>query len=136
MKGFLFEKQSRAFRPLTAGEADQVYGDSFRKDGTAVRGIGNNVTLTFDEMDFGQAAEAKLILRGRTPLNVNAVTVRMTGEDGTNVTEIANFTGNGGEEQSFPVRVPGGVCTVSFVFLPGSCFDFEGFRFENMDRNG
>jgi hypothetical protein len=30
----------------------------------------------------------------------------------------------------FPVRTPGGLCSVTFVFLPGSAFDFEAFRFE------
>ena len=33
-------------------------------------------------------------------------------------------------EQTFSVRVLPGECTVSFVFLPGSRFDFYGFQFE------
>ncbi|MBR0513852.1 MAG: DUF4982 domain-containing protein [Clostridia bacterium] len=133
MKGFVFEKQSRAFLPLSAGEADQVYGDSFRKDGSSVCEIGNNVTLTFNGMDFGKTRKNRLEIKGKTPLNVNAITVRITGEAGNGVTEIADFSGNGGSVQSFDIQVPGGMCSVSFVFLPGSQFDFDGFRFKKLD---
>jgi len=28
------------------------------------------------------------------------------------------------------VHTPGGLCSVTFVFLPGSAFNFEAFRFE------
>ena len=133
LKGFVFERQSRAFLAHAAGEADRIYGDSFCPDGDAVREIGNNVTLTFDEMDFGDSEEVRLLIRGRTPLSINAVTVRITGEDGSAVDAVANFAGDGGPEQTFIIRVPGGKCTVSFVFLPGSSFDFEGFEFKKLD---
>ena len=135
MKGFIFEKQSRAFSLIAAGEADQIYGDSFTRDGGNVRDIGNNVSLTFNDMDFGPEKEAVIEIHGNTALSVNAVTIRMTGRDGQTLTEIADFTGQGGSVQSFPVHVPGGLCSVSFVFLPGSQFDFYGFRFQKLDRN-
>ena len=135
MKGFAFEKQSRAFLPIYAGEADQIYGDSFRSEGMTVREIGNNVTLTYEDMDFGTEHEAMLEIRGSTPFPVNTITVRMTGEEGETITEIADFRGPDGMSQSFRIRVPGGRCKVSFVFLPGSRFDFEGFRFKKLDMN-
>ena len=86
-------------------------------------------------MDFGPEKEAVIEIHGNTALSVNAVTIRMTGRDGQTLTEIADFTGQGGSVQSFPVHVPGGLCSVSFVFLPGSQFDFYGFRFQKLDRN-
>ena len=133
LKGFVFEKQSRAFIPHEAGSADRIYGDTFLKDGNTVRNIGNNVTLTFDEMDFGKAQYADIQIRGNTPLAVNTITIRMTGENGLQINEIADFVRNGSTEQTFRIRVPGGLCTVSFLFLPGSNFDFEGFTFKNLD---
>ena len=133
MKGFVFEKQSRAFIQQAAGSADRIYGDTFRRDGSAVREIGNNVTLSFDAMDFDDACKAMLKIHGSTPLNVNAITVRMTGENGKAVNEIADFAGEGGNEQEFLVNVPGGMCNVSFVFLPGCRFDFEWFSFKKLD---
>ena len=129
MKGFRFEKQSRAFAPLAAGEADTVYGDSFRREGGSVKGIGNNVSLCFEEMDFGGTRECGLTIRGKTPLQVNTITVRVRNENGDETAEALDFT-SGRDEQSFRISVPGGRCTVTFVFLPGSSFDFDMFRFE------
>jgi beta-galactosidase len=134
MKGFRFERQSRAFLRLDAGEADAVWGDSFRRDGKTIRDIGNNVSLQFDEMDFGDTTECGLTIRGRTDLAVNTVTIRIRNEAGEETTEAADFLGAGGEEQTFRVHTPGGLCSVTFVFLPGSAFDFESFRFQECIR--
>lgn len=133
LKGFQFEKQSRATAWLTAGEADSVYGDSFERRGTAVVNIGNNVSLAYKEMDFGEEQDWILTIRGRTELTVNAITVRFRNAEGETETAVADFLGAGGEEQSFRLRVPRGMCEVTFVFLPGSRFDFESFRFQPGD---
>ena len=129
LKGFRFEKQSRAFAEHAAGEADEIYGDSFQRDGGAVRGIGNNVSLVFHEMDFGGHKESRLIIRGKTDLKINTITVRLRNTQGELYNEVVDFRGEGENEQAFSIRVPGGICTVTFVFLPGSHFDFEAFRF-------
>ena len=129
MKGFSFERQERAFAMLAAGDADAVYGDSFTRSGSTVKDIGNNVSFTFDGMNFGDSRNCMLIIRGRTSLTINSITVRIRDSKGNSINEVADFMGAGGEEQRFPVRVPGGLCSVTFVFLPGSCFDFESFRF-------
>lgn len=128
MKGFRFERQSRAFAPLAAGGADLVYGDSFRKEGGSVKDIGNNVSLCFEDMDFGGIRECSLTIRGKTPLQVNTITVRVRNEEGEETAEAVDFAA-GREEQTFRIPVPGGRCTVTFVFLPGSAFDFDMFRF-------
>ncbi len=128
-KGFRFETQSRAFIPQRAGEADSVYGDSFRPEDGAVLGIGNNVSLIWENMDFGPLREADLEIDGRTPLEINAVTLRMENGTGESVTEVVRFRGTERGSQTFRVPVPGGNTRVSFVFLPGSQFDFHGFRF-------
>jgi len=114
---------------LAAGDADAIYGDSFTRSGGAVRSIGNNVSLVFERMDFGDVTRAAVRITGATPLAKNPITIRIQSADGGEVTEIAEFAG-GSAQQRFALRVPGGPCTVTFVFLPGSQFDFEGFRFE------
>ena len=130
LKGFSFTRQSRAFMPLCAAQADAIYGDSFTRTGNSITGIGNNVSLVFERMDFGSCKRATLILDGTTPLQKNPITVHIAGEHGEQETQIAEYLGQGGAQQRFLLNVPGGVCTVTFVFLPGSQFDFDGFRFE------
>ena len=129
MKGFYFERQQRAWLRHEAASADRIYGDCYEKAGTAVTGIGNNVTMTWEEMDFGGEKDVLLEIDGRTPLPKNTVTVRIRNEEGTEITGIADFEGQGENIRRFPVRVPAGNCSVSLVFLPGSCFDLYGFRF-------
>lgn len=128
LKGFSFTRQSRAFLPLTAGEADAVYGDSFRMDGTAVRDIGNNVTLRFDRMDFGDCRHTALILRGATAIPQHPITLRLRNDAGGETVSVLTYAG-GAAEQRFSVETPGGACTAEFVFLPGSQFDFEALQF-------
>ncbi len=130
LKGFSFEKQSRAFRTCRASGADQIYGDSFIREEDAVRQIGNNVTLTFANMDFGDGGTLRLSVTGATDLKENAIHVRVTAPDGRQETTLCLFARSETvRERIFSVRVPGGRCQVSFVFLPGSRFDFYTFRF-------
>ena len=129
LKGFSFEKQQNAWILHHAAGADTVYGDYYTRSGSAVTGIGNNVTLAWTDMDFGEAGEHELEIRGRTTRAVNTISLRIKNRQGEETTTAAEFCGNGGESQRFRVAVPAGNCTVSFVFLPGSSFDFSSFRF-------
>ena len=134
MKGFVFEKQSSAWLKHEAGSADTLYGDSFRKENGRVLDIGNNVSLIWNAMDFGEKKEVLLELEGMTPLPVNTVSVRIRNNEGKEAVSVFNFEREHGKTQRSAVSVPGGLCTVTFVFLPGSQFDFYGFRFLPMDR--
>ena len=129
LKGFSFTKQSRAWLPQKALEADAVYGDSFTRAAEGVLGIGNNVSLVYDNMDFGDASHAVLTIDGATPLEENHITVRFQNAEGETLTTLAQFKGTARGEQSFNVEVLPGVCMVTFVFLPGCQFDFYGFCF-------
>ena len=128
-RGFRFERQERAYSWQNAGDADEIYGDSFVKDGTAVLNIGNNVSLVWNGLDFGDASEVYLTLEGRTPMDVCAVSVRLENEKGAAAAEMIRFLGGAGEKQTFSVTVPEGRNRVSLVFLPGSRFDLFGFGF-------
>lgn len=130
VKGFSFTRQSRAWVQQSALKADAVYGDSFTRTEEGVLGIGNNVSLIYEGMDFGEETHARLILDAATALEENPVTIHFEREDGREITSLAQFRGTGRGEQTFEVEVLPGLCKVSFVFLPGSQFDFYGFRFE------
>ena len=135
LKGFSFARQSRALRDNRAMDADQLYGDSFVKEADAVKKIGNNVTLRFENMAFDGSGEMLLILDGETPLPVNQISLRVTGENGETATSACGFVQGGRGEQAFRVPVLQGLCTVDFVFLPGSNFDFYGFRFSPLPKD-
>ncbi len=132
LKGFVFTRQSRAWKPLSALEADVVYGDSFRRTEEGILDIGNNVSLVFGRMDFEEAHRARLTIDGATPLPETLVTIRFHGANGAEQTELAQFAGTSRGRQTFEVPVLPGECEVAFVFLPGSRFDFYEFQFEKM----
>ena len=74
---------------------------------------------------------------GRTLLPVNTVHIRIRNEQGKEITTAAEYRGGAEGTQCFRAEVPEGNCTVSFVFLPGSSFDFHTYRFyrENWTDN-
>lgn len=130
LKGFTFTRQSRAWLPQRALDADSIYGDSFTRGEEAILGIGNNVSLIYEDMDFGTATQATLLIDGQTPLECNSITVRFANRDGEQMTALAQFAGTSRGTQRFVLPVLPGVCAVTFVFLPGCQFDFYGFTFQ------
>ena len=134
LKGFSFTRQSRAWLRQGALEADAVYGDSFTRTREGIVDIGNNVTLVYGGMDFGEETRASLTIDGATPLTVQPVTIRFRASDGQELTAMAPFRGDGEPQQRFEIDVLPGLCEVSFVFLPGSRFDFRAFRFERPEH--
>ena len=63
----------------------------------------------------------------------STVSVRVKNREGSETTSAFDFTSAGDGVQSAVIRVPGGLCSVAFVFLPGSRFDFESFRFRRKE---
>lgn len=132
IKGFYFARQQKGYAYLTAAEADRIYGDSFYLEGKRVLGIGNNVTLEYGEMDFGDAGTAGITIWGNTPLQANEIHITFTPytQDGDSVTQerIIRFDGEASEQTFSEVHFTG-KGKIAFLFLPGSNFDFEAFQF-------
>ena len=127
LKGFSFTQ--KAWLKLQASEADAVYGDSYTVMPSTVEQIGNNVSLEFHEMDFGQEGAASLTIRGRCADRSNTIHVRFLDGCGES-RQILEFARCGDwQERTFPLAPVRGMCRVTFVFLPGSRFDFDWFRF-------
>lgn len=132
IKGFFFSRQEKAWRTLSALSADSIYGDHFLRTGEGVEQIGNNVSLVFAGMDFGDKEAGKLTICGRAPKGSNTIHVRFfDGEkERRQIVEFAESTS--WQEKSFEIEPVKGAYEVSFVFLPGSCFDFSWFRFSKI----
>jgi beta-galactosidase len=129
IKGFSFTRLEKAWQVLRAAEADKVYGDSFVRTEHAVEQIGNNVSLVFTEMDFGTKPATGLMIKGRAGKSGNTIHVRFF-NGSEELKQIVEFPA--GEEysrQQFAIEPVRGRWDVTFVFLPGSSFDFEEFRF-------
>ena len=128
--GFSFVPIERAYDTNWVGEADSVYGDDYRIDGRRVADIGNNVIINYEGRDFGEDGSEALIISGETGNPMNQIQLRYTPAGGAQKTVLLEFQQDGGREQRFDIPKLSGVNDVSFVFMPGSRFDFDWFRFE------
>lgn len=131
LKGFRFDKPLKAFERLSALEHDRIYGDTFAITEDAVENIGNNVSLVYEEMDFGDSGSASLVICGRSPLSRNTLHLLFGGAQGE-TKQIVEFGGSEEYiEREFRLERVTGLQTVTFVFLPGSQFDLKWFQFQS-----
>lgn len=129
--GFVFGALNRAFDENFTAENDSIYGDEYTISGRSVVGIGNNVIISYDNMDFGEKGAHYLTIKGATPNPMNAVQLRYTPKGSEQKSLFLDFINSDSpEEQRFDIPALTGVNDISFVFLPGSKFDFISFRFE------
>lgn len=129
--GFEFGKLDRAREKLYGAEYDEIYGDDYKIAGKRIENIGNNVVIGFNGLDFGEEGVNAVTVCGRTRNAVNPIQIRYTPEGGNQITQLVEFGGcSEYGEQSFKLdKICGKVKELSFVFMPGSDFDFEWCRF-------
>ncbi len=127
-QGFSFKAEKKAFAALSALDASSITGDAFARSADAVTGIGNNVTLEFTNMDFGDSAPTSLAICGYAHVH-NTIHVKFSTESGDVNRSIEFAESDGYTERTFPLTGVKGKAKVSFIFLPGSNFDFRSFRF-------
>lgn len=129
LKGFSFTRQNRALLRNAAADCDHIYGDSFRIEGNNVEGIGNNVSLEMKQLDFEGEGASKLLICGHSLIDKNTIHVQFTA-NGKENRQLIEFTQTDGYEvKEFPLNRVTGVQNVTFIFLPGSNFDFSWFQF-------
>ena len=130
LHGFYFDHTPKAFARLRALDANLVAGDSFTKTDLAIESIGNNVNLDFSDMDFGAKGASNLTICGKSNTENNTINIKFFAADGTSTTQVIEFAHTDSyEEKTFPLTPVKGAQKISFVFLPGSNFDFKWFKF-------
>ncbi|MBO7583607.1 MAG: DUF4982 domain-containing protein [Treponema sp.] len=133
LHGFYFDQSPKAYAKLCVLDANLITGDSFTKTSDAVEGIGNNVNIDFEDMDFGTAQtkdQISLTICGRSNSENNTINLKFFASDGSNKTYVIDFACTDDyEEKTFWLPAITGLQKVSFVFLPGCNFDFKWFRF-------
>jgi len=151
IKGFQFTKELKAYAKLPFAAHDHIYGDSFRisdKNNGAVEGIGNNVTISFDNMIFsdkigreaskdGKEVEPNMKAQSiniswRSKLDKNTIRMIFVKDSGKEIVNLLMLTS---QEEYGNINLPldnylEGEGIVRFIFLPGSDIDLEWFQFE------
>ena len=80
-------------------------------------------------MNFGDAGVKEIVICGRAKEGANTIHLRMKNEKGESK-EVLEFPQSAEYTKvSFPISEKKGRYDISFVFLPGSNFDFKSFRF-------
>lgn len=135
IKGFFFTRKNRAFEKLPVTDCDQIYGDHYIQGEKEIQEIGNNVSILFQDMEFGKKGSNYLTVCGYTPNDTCTILVRFLseGKEETRLVEFKHFKEAG--PQSFLLERISGTKTAAFVFLPGSNFDFKWFQFGDKDLN-
>lgn len=127
--GFYFTEQKKAYARLCAPEYSNIYGDAYRIAGNAVEDIGNNVTLEYENMDFGEEGADAIRICGRSAIPENTIHIRFADDKDTDG-RIVEFRGSRNYEvQEFRLGRVTGKKKVLFLFLPGSRFDLAWFQF-------
>ncbi len=130
IKGFIFEEDNKASGIWNANKASKIYGDTFVITEESVNDIGNNVFLSFDNIDFGTAGYSKLVICGRSNLDKNTIHIKYINNQNIEEKRMVEFIKSGDfSEQTFDIESLSGTGDLSFIFLPGSDFDFKYFRF-------
>ncbi len=131
LKGFVFTRPDKAFAAINAAENSRIYGDTVTVGVDAITGIGNNVTIEFDGMDFGYRTAGKLTICGNAPTCNNSIHLKVSNPDGTDAkTTLLEFERSDGyTERIFEIPAITGNKKIAFVFLPGSNFDLKYFKF-------
>ena len=138
VKGFSFRKLNKAFEVIIASEASRIYGDEFTIAAPCVNGIGNNVTMEFENMDFGETGADGITVTGWTPLAVNTIHLRFRPEGSDEFeSRMVEFKGTGKEvyePQTFTFEKLTGKGRMDLVFLPGCQFNMESIRFRKVEE--
>jgi len=129
VKGFSFAKPVKAYEKLAATDYSFISGDSYEVTDDAVVGIGNNVTLIFDDMNFITRGISKIQICGSTSLPKNTIQIRFNDGKSESIQIVPFARTSHYEVQEFELEDVGNNNQVSFIFLPGCQFNFKWFRF-------
>jgi len=133
-KGFQFKSKTYAQIPFTS--CDKIYGDTFTIKKNAIENIGNNVSITFDSMNFEKETnEIKLCWRSKQDKN-NVNIIFTDSDDKKIVNSLEPSLRNDYSESVFVLKNPlSGKGRIDFIFLPGSKIDLKYFKFIRTSPN-
>ncbi|MBR1675643.1 MAG: DUF4982 domain-containing protein [Eubacterium sp.] len=126
--GFRMIRAEKAYSLISAADHQMITGDSFEIQDSAVYNIGNNVDIEYTGMDFSKGVSS-VIITGRAKNHPDHIHIRFF-KDGEIIKQLVEFPQS--DEictMTFPIEGFLGKGNIHFIFLPGTCFDLESFRF-------
>lgn len=126
--GFRMIRAEKAYSLISAADHQMITGDSFEIQNNAVYNIGNNVDIEYTGMDFSKGVSS-VIITGRAKNHPDHIHIRFF-KDGEIIKQLVEFPQS--DEictMTFPIEGFSGKGNIHFIFLPGTCFDLESFRF-------
>ncbi|MCL2188299.1 MAG: DUF4982 domain-containing protein [Defluviitaleaceae bacterium] len=128
IRGFQFTALERAFAKNYFAAHDKIYGDTFTVRAETVEKIGNNVTITFEGMNFAQKDAREIEISWRAQRD-NTIRMVFTPENGS---DIINLLPLPAQDNYASTRITldtalTGSGTINFIFLPGTEIDLGGF---------
>lgn len=131
VKGFCFTRYKRAYQRLEAADCDSIYGDSYELDKDIVKNIGNNVTLVFRDLQFGDQGTDRIELCWRSSLRKNSVQILFENTENAIKTMFELPESESWITAHFNLnQIIQGSWTVSLIFLPGSSLDLSWIHFK------
>jgi beta-galactosidase len=128
--GFVFTRLNKAYEKLSITENNFIYGDSYSIKPDSIESIGNNVTIGFNDMDFGESGAKKIEICLRCKQK-NSFQVIISDENNTEIrTMIEAPSTKEYTAINFDLteRIKG-KNTASLVFLPGCDIDIAWIKF-------
>ncbi|MCQ2553979.1 MAG: hypothetical protein MJ150_06725, partial [Clostridia bacterium] len=128
VQGFYFKKQEKAYALLDATSCSRISGDSFSLKNDGIYSIGNNVTIDYDNMNFKNGIN-RVRIKGKSNNPVTSIHIMLINNDTSERTMVEIPHKDAVDWYEFPISFSPINSSVSFVFLPGSDFDFYSFEF-------
>ncbi len=130
-QGFQFEKSSRIGELVPATSTDGVYGDAFEIKPDYIAHIGNNVTVEFNDFDFGDGDVKTVTITGRTYNTSDTVHIRFFDDNGQKDSTAVIFYGEEGlVTKTFDIPSVKGKTDIKLIYLPGCDFDLYSIEFD------
>lgn len=129
LKGIEFTKLDKTYSRLEAVENTRITGDSFNVLEDSVTGIGNNVTIEFEGMDFSKEGVSSVTVMGRSNNEKTSIHLLFTEESDTTRRMIELPFSEDYIETTIPLESLYVKGKVSVLFLPGSNYDLKWLRF-------
>lgn len=123
LKGFQFQRQTKAYARIPLAACDSIIADDYRKEGSEIHQITNNAAIRFDEMDCTDGVSA-LSLRYRSAASGTLLQLHFITTDTRHSCDITLEAAPQWREEQYALTTAiAGPCSLLLQFLPTAAID-------------